>query len=170
MNRPLPGEYAEYYHKYINQVTGENIVDILTSQLNEVEIFLESISEEKSFYKYAEGKWSIKEVLGHIIDCERIFAYRMLRFSRNDSENALPGFEENSYIKNSNYSNMKFASLIEEFIFLRKSTLLMIKGFSGDVWTRRGIASNNNVTVRAIAYIIAGHAQHHISVIKERYF
>lgn len=169
MRKPLPGEYAEYYHKYINQIPDGNIVDYLNSQLSEVESFLKTIPEEKSFYKYSKDKWSIKEVLGHILDCERIFSYRMLRFSRKDTENSLPGFEENSYIENSNYTNAQFAELIEEYVYLRKSILLMLRGFSEEMWTRKGIASNNPVTVRAIAYILAGHTLHHISIIKERY-
>lgn len=168
MNRPERNEYAEYYHKYVEKVPQGNIVDILDDQLNSIVNFFSHITEEKSKHRYAPGKWSIKEVLGHIMDAERVFAYRALRFSRGD-EKPLLSFEENQYIAGSTYDSTPLQLLVEEFSYIRKANIHMFKNFSDEMWMKKGIASNNPVTVRGLAYIIAGHTQHHINIIEERY-
>ncbi|MBI1938100.1 MAG: DinB family protein [Ignavibacteriales bacterium] len=168
MNRPEKNEYAEYYHKYVEKVPQGNIVDILDGQLNSIVNFFSQITEEKSKHRYAPGKWSIKGVLGHIMDAERVFAYRALRFSRGD-EKPLLTFDENQYVANSTYDSVPLHLLVEEFSYIRKANIHMFKNLSDEMWMKKGIASNNPVSVRALAYIIAGHTQHHINIIEERY-
>lgn len=168
MQRPNQDEYAPYYHQYIKDVSQIDIIEYLAQQLDEAVKLFSGISESKSSFRYAEDKWSIKEVLGHIMDAERIFAYRALCISRNDKNN-LPGFDENDFIRNSNYSALLTKDILEEFAALRQSNLKMFKNFSEEMWTRKGMANKNQVTVRAIAYILAGHALHHLNVLRERY-
>jgi len=166
--RPSPKEYADYYERYISLVPKGNIIDILEDQQKSLMGFFSSIDEEKANYKYAENKWSVKEVLGHIIDGERIFAYRALRLSRGDSK-PLTGFEQNSFIANSNYCNISFEKIIDEFFLLRASNILMFRNFSDEMWSRKGTVDDKNISVRAIAYLMAGHTEHHINVLKDHY-
>lgn len=168
MNRPDKNEYAEYYHKYVTYVPDGDIRDVLEDQLNSTITFLSNIDEEKSKLRYAPGKWSMREVLGHIIDSERVFAYRALRFSRGDDK-PLQGFDENLYIHNSNYDSTNFSRLIEEFSLIRQSTVALFTCLRDEQWLKKGNASGYYVTVRGLAYIIAGHTEHHLNVIKERY-
>lgn len=166
--KPNVSEYAPYYGKYIGLVPDGNILDILVEQNEFINNFFSEISEEKSTYRYAEGKWSIREVLGHIIDTERIFAYRALRISRND-KTALPGFEQDDYVPNSNHANTSIKNLTEEFVLVRKANLKLFESFTDEMWMRTGTASGNPVSVKAAVYVLAGHPIHHINVIKERY-
>ncbi len=168
MDRPNKNEYAEYYHKYIEKVPQGNIVGILEDQLGTITNFFMQITEEKSKFRYAQGKWSIREVLGHIIDAERVFSYRAMRFSRNDKR-SLQSFDENHYIQNSNYDSITLQMLIEEFTSLRNTNIYMFKGFTENMWLAKGIVSENEVSVRALAYIIVGHAEHHMRIVQERY-
>ncbi|MEW6196829.1 MAG: DinB family protein [Bacteroidota bacterium] len=168
MERPNKNEYAEYYHKYVEKVPQGDIVGILEDQLGAATNFFSKITEEKSKYRYAQGKWSVREVLGHIIDAERVFSYRAMRFSRNDSK-PLQSFDENYYIQNSNYDSIPLQMLIEEFVSLRRTNINMFKGFTERMWFAKGIASENEVSVRALAYIMVGHAEHHIRIVRERY-
>ena len=134
----------------------------------ETQRVLAEISEEKGLFRYAEGKWSIKELVGHLIDTERVMAYRALRFARND-RTELAGFEQNDYIENSNFDACSLRELAREFELVRNANVLMFQNFSEEVWTRSGIASGNQVSVRALAYIIAGHELHHMKILRERY-
>ena len=166
--KPQTGEYAPYYETYISKVPEGDIIAVLEKQHKEMTDFLENIQKDKSNFSYAPGKWSVKEVIGHINDVERVFGYRALRISRKD-ETPIPGFEQDDYVANSNLKNIPIGDSIKEFSFLRQGNLMMFKSFADEMWLNKGIASNNNVTVRAIAYIIAGHADHHIGVLKEKY-
>ncbi len=166
--KPDSNEYAPYYKQYVDLIDSDNILEVLKNQLQEVENFFNSIDEEKSNYRYAEKKWSIKEVLGHLVDSERIFSCRILRMSRSDP-NQLVTFDENLFIEESNYSSLKLKDILNEFILLRKSTILMLQGMKEEMFLKTGIINGQNISVRAIAYIIAGHVLHHINVIKERY-
>lgn len=168
MNRPKPQEYAEYYNQYISKVPEGNILEILENQIELTKKLFSNINEEKSLFRYEENKWSIRELLGHVIDTERIFAYRILRFSRNDKTN-LPSFEQNNYVPNSNHNNITLCKLLEEFYAVRKSNLLLFKSFSEEMWNRTGIANNNPATVNAFVYILAGHFIHHINIIEQKY-
>lgn len=167
VSRPEKSEYAEYYEKYVSLVNGD-ILSVLKQNKTETQNILTKISEEKSLFRYAEGKWSIKELLGHIIDTERIFAYRALRFARND-QTPIEGFDQDPYIENANFDNCKFTDLIAEFALIREANILMFQNLPENAWMRFGIASDNPVSVRALAFMLAGHEQHHINILKERY-
>lgn len=168
MNRPEKEEYAEYYERYVSLVAETDIVSALRDQIGELQNLLAAIPEEQSTYAYAEGKWTIKEVVGHLTDGERIFAYRALRISRND-KTPISGFEQDDYIENSNFGNTKFADLIEELLLLRQSNVLFFKNLTDEAWLRTGTASDAAVSVRALAYMMVGHIRHHTSILRERY-
>jgi len=168
MKRPEPNEYNPYFAGYINQVPEGNIIILMESQLDEAVKFFKVIPKERYDFRYAENKWTVKEVLGHMIDCEIIISYRALRIARND-KTPLPGFEQDDYIKFANFDKLNFDDLVEQFLYLRKSTLLMFKSFEEEYFTRIGISNNHEISTRALAYIIVGHAIHHIRILKERY-
>lgn len=158
----------KYYDSYIDLVRDKDILFTLDEQMNFTYAFLLTISERKGDYAYAEGKWSIKEVVGHLIDAERVFAYRALRFARKDKTD-LPGFEENDYVKNSNYSERSLAELAEELLMLRKSNMYLFNSFTKEMMEMTGTANGGEISVEALLYIIAGHQKHHIKVINDRY-
>jgi len=168
MNRPEKNEYAVFYETYVLLVEETDIVSALEKSLNELQNLLAEVSEEKASYAYAEGKWSVRELLGHLIDGERIFSYRALRISRND-KTPLASFEENSYVANSNFRCTKLADLIKEFSLLRRSNILFFKNLTDESWLRTGAASEATVSVRALAYIMVGHVRHHARILRERY-
>lgn len=165
---PEAKEYAPYYGIYISLVEGNDVLSALKKQMPETQKILAGISEEKGLFRYAEKKWSIKELVGHLIETERIMAYRALRFARNDKIE-LQGFEQNDYIANSNFDDCKLSDLAREYELVREANILMFQNFSEDAWSRSGIASENEVSVRALAYIIAGHELHHMKILRERY-
>ena len=168
MKRPLDGDYAPFYAGYIKNVPGD-VIKALEEQLHSTNnFFKKAIPQDKIDFRYAEGKWSVKEIVGHLLDNERVMAYRALSISRNEKQ-SLPGFDENDYIRESNYSKRNYAGLVDELRKVRESNLPMFKSFSEEILDRRGIANNSEVTVRAILFIIAGHELHHIRIIKERY-
>jgi len=168
MNRPNENEYPVYYSNYINLVEDDDIISVLENQIDFVKEFFINISEEKSNFRYAEGKWTIKEVFGHVIDTERIFAYRALRISRND-KTPLPGYDQDLFVKNSNFKNVSLQNLVDEFISVRKSNLKMFENFSSEMWLNIGTANEKLISVRAIAFILAGHLLHHLKVIEQKY-
>lgn len=163
-------EYAPFYQTYITAITdsGKGIVDNLQDTLDESLTLLRSLSKEKENYAYADGKWTIKEVLQHIIDTERIFAYRALRIARKD-KTPLPGFEQNDYVDTSNAIYRDFSVMLEEFELTRKSTILLFKSLTDEMLLQHGEMSGNAITVRALGYICSGHVKHHINIINERY-
>jgi len=163
-----PGSYPSHFSEYIELVENEDLNSILTSQIETSKQFFDSIPEEKMDYRYAEGKWNIKEVLQHIIDTERVFAYRALAFARQDP-NALPGMDENSYAKNSNVGSRKWKDMIDEFEAVRRSTIHLYQSFSEPQLELKGRTVSHEITVRALGYTIAGHLAHHIHILKERY-
>lgn len=167
MKRPQPDEYAVFYKKYIDTVS-ENVIAELDHQANSFPTFLKSIMPDKATYAYAEGKWTIKELVGHMIDTERIMSYRMLTISRND-KTALPGFEENDYVANAHFADRTLDSLAEEFATLRKANMFLIKSFNDEEVQRRSLANGSPISVLALIYILAGHLNHHRSIIEERY-
>jgi DinB superfamily len=168
MRRPGKDEYAPYYENYISKIGDGDIIKILESQENQISEFINSIPEEKGTYSYAKGKWSIKEVIGHIIDTERVMAYRALCFARGEKQ-PLPGFEQEDYVKEANFNRQKFSALAAQFQLVRKANISLFKTFSEEMFDKKGKASGNNVTVLALLYIIAGHCAHHINIIKEKY-
>ncbi len=168
MNRPDPTEYAEYYERYVSLVPEEDLGPVLAAQPEEIKTALDGVPDEKGTYAYADGKWTIKELLSHIIDGERIFAYRALRISRGD-KTPIEGFEQDDYIANSNANNRTFADLLDEFTLERQANLRLFAHLTDENSKRIGTASDNPVSARAIAWIMAGHIRHHIGVLKERY-
>ena len=162
------GVFPSYFNKYISLVENESLNSILESQSGEIENFFSTVSEDKWLYKYEENKWTIKEVLQHITDTERVFNFRAFVFARKDP-NTFPSFDENEYAKNSNANNKKPEDLIQEFLAVRKSTQLLFKGFSPSQLKSVGKASSYEMSVAAIGYTIAGHLKHHMNILKERY-
>jgi hypothetical protein len=167
-NYPEATEYAPYYGRYVSLVPEGDIVETLTRQLDSTLATLGGIDEEKAGYRYAPGKWSIKELVGHVIDGERIFAYRALRFARND-RTELPGFEQDDYIRHAGFDVCALGDIVQEFAFVRRANLLMFSRLDKEAWQRRGIASSAEVTVRALAFIMAGHERHHMEILRARY-
>lgn len=165
---PEPTEYASYYGGYVSLVPSGDIVETLASQLATVREQLASIDESKGSYRYAPGKWSIKELLGHIIDAERVFSFRALAFARGD-EQPIPGMEQDTYVAGGQFDDVPLRDLAEQFDHLRAANVLLFKGLPDAAWTRTGTASGNSVSVRALAHIIAGHAAHHMNVLREKY-
>ena len=169
MKRPEATEYAEFYAGYVSKVPGTDAVSVLESQrLQMVQLFA-GRSERDGSFRYAPGKWTVKEVLGHITDTERIFTYRALRIARSD-QTPLPSFEQDDYVKNGGFCERTLASLAEEFALVRAASIALFRSFPEAAWSRRGIASQKEVTVRGLAFITAGHQIHHRLILEERYF
>jgi uncharacterized damage-inducible protein DinB len=166
--RPAPDESAPSYHGYISEVAGELIGKYLVEQLDDLERLTAPLDDTSARARYAPGKWSVKEVLGHLTDAERIFAYRLMRIARRDAT-PLPGFDENAYVPAGEFDSRPLASLVAEFRAVRLSTIALVDGLPTDGWVRRGQASGASITARALAYIIVGHAAHHARVLRERY-
>jgi uncharacterized damage-inducible protein DinB len=166
--RPQNNEYAPYYAGYIAQVPDGDLVDVLRRQIGETLSLVRGVPEERASHRYAPGKWSIKEVLGHMADVERIMGYRMLCIARGDTT-PLPGFDENAYVPVANFDARSLASLASEFEQVRRATVAFIEHLDADAAARRGTANNLEITARAIAYIIAGHERHHVRILRERY-
>jgi len=166
--RPLQDEYAPYYERYISLIPG-NPVDMLRAQAGSFPAYLRNIPAKLADYKYADNKWTVKQVAGHVIDTERIMAYRALRIIRGDTTE-LPGFDENLYAENTRMDKRTLDDLADEFAIVRKASLFIFDYTDADEWQRRGVASGNPVSVRALLYIIAGHLQHHLAIYEDRYF
>jgi uncharacterized damage-inducible protein DinB len=164
----LSNEYPEYFGKYIAQVADENLIEELEISLHRLIKFVQNIPMDKFDYQYAEGKWTIKDILQHLIDSERIFAYRALRFARND-KTSLPGFEEDHYAKNANGSKRSIQDLLTELAIVRQATLSLFKSFSEEQLLRIGTASNKQMSTRVLGFVIIGHQNHHQKVFEERY-
>jgi uncharacterized damage-inducible protein DinB len=168
MMRPQPNEAAPYYFTYIDRIESDDIVSVLEAQLPETIDFLSGISEEKSLQRYAPDKWSIRQLLSHVNDCERVFLFRALWFARG-FEDPLPSFDQNVCVEAAEADRISWSDHIEEFRSIRSATLAFFQNLPAEAWQRSGIASDNPFTVRALAYIAAGHTSHHSAVIRERY-
>ncbi len=167
--KPEPDEYAPYYEKYVSLISEDDILATVEKQPLEIEALLSARKEADGDLRYAPGKWSVKEVLGHVIDTERIFSYRALRIARND-RTPMEGFEQDDYVKYGPFGQCSLAALVEEFKSVRLATVSLFRGLDEAAWMRRGVANKNEVSVRAIAYIIAGHELHHKKILQEKYF
>jgi hypothetical protein len=165
---PQPDEYAPYYGRYIAQVPETNILAELESQIRSFHDQMDTIPESRGGYRYEAGKWSIREVIGHINDGERIFAYRALRFSRADTT-PLPGFEQDDFMREAPFERCRVADLIAEWDLLRRANLHMFRSLDPAAWKRSGIASDNLMSVRALAYVMVGHTRHHLETLRTRY-
>ena len=166
--RPRPDESAPFYHGYIAEVAGENIGEQLVSQLAELERLFSGLDDDGALARYAPGKWSIKEVLGHLTDVERIFGYRLLRIARGDGT-PLPGFDQDAYVPAARFDEQPLASLLAGFRATRLSSVALFAGIPQSAWLLQGHASGHAISARALAYIIVGHAAHHLAVLRDRY-
>ena len=168
LGQPLESEYAPYYQGYIAHVNEAEILPVLRSQLDALDVLLGRVAPERETFRYAEGKWSIREIVGHLIDGERVFGYRAFCIARGEKQN-LPGFEQNDYILTAPYDRIDLEDLLAELRLVRLSNIAMLRNLDEEAWMRIGTANDNQVSVRALAFIMAGHARHHMGVLRERY-
>ncbi len=169
VGRPEPGEYNSYYERYISLVPEGDILNTLDAQRRQMMLLLSGRDEADGDFRYAPGKWSAGEVLGHVCDTERIFAYRALRIARGD-QTPIEGFEQDDYVKNGPFAREPLSEIIEDYIAVRRASLSLLRNLDETAWMRRGIANHKEVTVRALAYLIAGHELHHRRILEEKYF
>jgi uncharacterized damage-inducible protein DinB len=167
--RPQAGEYAPYYDRYISLIEDNDILRTLDQQRREMVLLLSGLSEAEGDFRYAPEKWSAKQVLGHVCDAERVFAYRALRIARGDAT-PMEGFEQDDYVKNGPFARHVIAEVIEDYIAVRRATISLLRSLEEAAWSRRGVANKNEVTVRALAYTIAGHEVHHRRILEQKYF
>ena len=166
--KPDPTEYQPYYGKYVTLVPDGDILHVLDTQIEETAGILNSIPESRGGFRYAPDKWSVKELVGHLIDTERIFAYRALRFARND-KTPLPGYEQDDYVSNASFDSCTLTDLASELKSVREATVFLFKHLDPNAWTRSGLANNGEASVRALAHIIAGHELHHREILRSKY-
>jgi len=166
--RPGTGEYAPYYERYISLIPSDDIVTALERQAIDTKALLSALTSQQAEFRYAPGKWSVKEVLGHINDTERIMAYRALRIARSD-KTPIEGFEQDDYVRIGNFGQRRLEELVEEFKAVRRATVALFGSLDAEAAFRRGIANKNEITPRALAYIIAGHELHHRRILQEKY-
>ena len=168
---PDKSEYGAFYQSYIALLDRDrpvNIIDTLADQMHKIHPAITKLNREQALHRYAEEKWTVKEVFGHLIDTERVFAYRALCFSRNDLHE-LPGFDQDAYVESADFNSRSLQSLGDEYIALRKSDIQLFSSFPEEALLRTGTANNNTMTVRSIPFIIAGHERHHLVLLKDRY-
>ena len=170
MLKPEQNEYPEnrYFSYYIEQVDNQNVIEALTEQKDKVMNLYKNLSEERKSFRYAEGKWSSQEILGHLTDTERIFGYRVLCIARGEKQ-SLPGFDENEYAEGARFSEVNFESLLEQYRLVREGSIALFSSLSEDATSHVGLANGNPVSARALVSMIAGHELHHLKVLKERY-
>jgi hypothetical protein len=166
--RPNKEEYHSYYEGYIGLVPEGNVIEILEQQAEQVSAAIRALTEEQGNYRYGEGKWSVKEVFGHLIDNERIMSTRLLRIARGDTT-PLPGYEENLFMAGHPFEAYTIADLAEEYTAVRNSTIIMLRHLSHEAWLHKGIVNDHPASARSIACVIAGHELHHLSVLRDRY-
>jgi uncharacterized damage-inducible protein DinB len=166
--RPESSEYAPFYHGYVATVPEGDVVALLRQNGGELHDALAAIPEDRGGFRYADGKWSIREVVGHMIDAERIFTYRALRIARGDTT-PLAAFDENEYVKTAGSEARTLSNLVRELGAVREASVQLFESLPDDAWGRSGVASGKNISVRALAYITAGHAMHHLKILRERY-
>ncbi len=168
MRRPETGEYAPYYERYVSLITETDITAVLEAQPTELQDIFTPLSEDDTLFSYDVGKWTMKELVSHIIDGERIFAYRALRIARDD-KTPMEGFEQDGYIEHAHANDRSIADLLEEFKLLRRANMLMFNHMNDDAWDRVGTASGSAVSVRGLGYIMAGHVTHHANILRDKY-
>lgn len=166
--RPEPSEYAPSFEAYVSLVPEGDLRATLAAQPSHLENLLVGLTEKQALHAYAPGKWSVKEVLGHVIDCERVFAYRALWIARN-GKSPLPGFEQDDFAANSEFNHRPLANLLEEFAAVRKASLFLFSNLTEEAWLRRSIVNSNEMSTRAAAYICVGHVIYHMDILKTRY-
>jgi len=168
MQRPTDTEYAPFYARYVGLVPETDILAVLEPQVEEIRRFLAPVSAEKEAYRYAEGKWSIRQVLGHLVDAERVFGHRAFCFSRGEQA-ALPSFDENRYVAAARTDEVTLRELVDELALVRQANLAVLRRLDAREWEQAGTASGRLVSVRALAWVMAGHPRHHVEVLREKY-
>jgi hypothetical protein len=168
VGRPEPDEIPSYYVGYVERVPELDPVMVCAAQIEDTATLLRGLSDTEAMYRYGRGKWSVKEVVGHLADTERIMAYRALRIARGDST-PLPGFDESAYVPAAKFDSRSLADLVGEFRTVRAATLALLRTFDADAWPRRGTASGKPISVRALAFVIPGHERHHLEILRTRY-
>jgi hypothetical protein len=166
--RPENSEYPPYAEVYVSLVPDGDIVATLGKQLEDTLALIKSIPETRGGWRYAEGKWSIKELIGHVIDCERVFAYRALRFARGDAT-PLSGFEQDDYVRSASFDKRSLSDLANEYEHVRRATISLFANLAESAWNLRGAANNNEISVRGLAFMVAGHERHHVAILRTRY-
>lgn len=166
--KPTRNEYPEYYQRYIGLLEGEDLLSILSELNREISDTLNSFPQSKGNYSYAAGKWTVKEVIGHMMDTDRILAYRALAIARGEKQ-PLPSFDQDEYVNNGNFNERNLLDIIYEYRLVRESNILLYKSFDESVLSRRGIAAGNEISVNSLFWIIAGHQKHHLKILKEKY-
>jgi hypothetical protein len=167
-NRPAPNEYSEEQRRYVDLVPEEDIVAAMEEQSKATASMLSRLSDAEAAFRYAPDKWSVKGIIGHVGDCERVFAYRALAISRGEST-SLPGFDENEYAKAANFDERPLSELVDEYVAVRKATVALFRGLPAEAWDRRGVANKHPITVRGQAYVALGHERHHLNVLRDSY-
>jgi len=168
MNRPSETEYAPDFQGYVDQVSENDIMAVLRGELDELDELLGRVAPDKETSAYADGKWTIREIVGHLIDGERVFGYRALCIARGEKQN-LPGFDQNDYMLTAPYNHIELEDLLSELRLVRLSNIAMFRSLDEEAWNRVGTANGNEITVRALAFIMGGHVRHHMNVLRERY-
>jgi DinB family protein len=166
--RPPETDYAAPYASYVSLVPEDDVLEAIERQSSETQKLLASLDDARAAFRYAEGKWSIKEVVGHLSDAERIMSYRALAIARGETQ-SLPGFDENDYMRYARFDDWRLGDLAEQYALGRRANIVFVRNLPADAWDRRGVANDTPITVRALAYIIVGHERHHLKVLKERY-
>jgi hypothetical protein len=166
--RPSENDYAQPFAEYVSLVPEDDVLQAIERQSSETQKVLASLDDARASFRYADGKWSVKEVFGHLCDAERIMAYRALAIARGETQ-SLPGFEEDDYMRNAGFDAWRLGDLAEQYALIRRANIVFFCNLPSEAWDRRGVANDNPITVRAIAYIIVGHERHHLKVLKERY-
>lgn len=168
MDRPQQDEYAPFYHTYVGAVPEGDVLQILAEQVRQTVDLLSGLTEEQALFRYAPGKWSVKEVVGHMADTERVMSYRALCIGRGD-ETPLPAFDEDAYVRDAGFDARSLEDLVQEFQSVRMATIPLLRGLDDAASRRRGTASGKPITARALAFVIAGHELHHRNLLRERY-
>jgi len=168
LRRPQPGEYNPYYETYVGKIPETDIISVLRAERDSTLAFLESLPAAKVDFRYAPGKWTVRQVFGHVVDMEWVFASRALHFARGVTL-PMPGVDQNDAMAAVDFTSRPWTDLLEQFRHLRSANIKLFESFDDSAWSRTGTASGHPVTPRALAYIIAGHARHHLGVIRERY-
>jgi uncharacterized damage-inducible protein DinB len=168
MTRPTPTDYAPPYAAYVDLVDEDDILTAMQEQSSATQKLLASLDEPRAAYRYGTDKWSVKEVIGHMVDAERILGYRALAIARGDTQ-PLPGFDENTYVQHASFDSWKLGDLAEEYALVRRSDIVFFQNLPPEAWDRRGTANEHPVSVRGLAYVIVGHERHHLKVLREKY-
>jgi len=168
MPRPREGDYPAYCQGYVGLVPETDILGVLEGQLNLARALPTLVPAAQEHFRYASGKWTIREVAGHVGDCERVFGFRAMAFSRLEAS-SLPGFDESAYVANARFDGRSLEDLSEEFVLLRQGNLRMLRGLSEPQWDRAGVANGHSITVRALAFLMVGHLRHHLALLRDHY-